>query len=115
MGGVTQGIGLQIAKDLAAKKGVAVLLGARSIERGEAAATAVGSGARALQLDVTDAKSIASAAVLDDDGPRGTFLDVAALERLSPPPSTAKTTTRPKAATGRRKQTAATSTKRGRR
>jgi hypothetical protein len=40
------------------------------------------------------------------------LLDVAALERLSRTPSPAKTRTKPKAGTGRRKQTAAASTKR---
>jgi NAD(P)-dependent dehydrogenase (short-subunit alcohol dehydrogenase family) len=39
-----------------------VLLGSRNFERGEAAATEIGSGAIALQLDVTDRVSIATAA-----------------------------------------------------
>jgi NAD(P)-dependent dehydrogenase (short-subunit alcohol dehydrogenase family) len=59
--GANQGIGLQIAKDLAAR-GLTVLLGSRSLERGEAAAREVGLGAFALQLDVTDQASITSAA-----------------------------------------------------
>lgn len=59
--GANQGIGFQIAKDLAAK-GFTVLLGSRNIERGEAAAKAVGPNAVALQLDVTDLSSIAAAA-----------------------------------------------------
>ena len=59
--GANQGIGLQISKDLAAK-GFTVLVGARKRDRGEEAAKSVGHGARALQLDVTDAKSIAAAA-----------------------------------------------------
>ena len=59
--GANQGIGLQIAKDLAAK-GVTVLLGSRDIERGEAAAKEVGLNAVALQLDVTDQASITAAA-----------------------------------------------------
>ena len=56
-----QGIGLQIAKDLAAH-GFTVLVGSRNFGRGEAAAKEVGLGACALQLDVTDQASIAAAA-----------------------------------------------------
>jgi NAD(P)-dependent dehydrogenase (short-subunit alcohol dehydrogenase family) len=59
--GANQGIGLQIAKDLAAH-GFAVLVGSRDFEKGEAAARAVGPNAHALQLDVTDHASIAAAA-----------------------------------------------------
>ena len=59
--GANQGIGLQIAKDLAAH-GFTVLVGSRNLERGEAAAQQVGPDARALQLDVTDQASIKAAA-----------------------------------------------------
>lgn len=59
--GANKGIGLQIAKDLAAR-GLTVLIGSRDLARGEAAAKAVGAGARALQLDVTSRASIAAAA-----------------------------------------------------
>jgi NAD(P)-dependent dehydrogenase (short-subunit alcohol dehydrogenase family) len=59
--GANQGIGLQIAKDLAAH-GFTVLVGSRNFERGEAAATDVGPDARAIQLDVTDQASITAAA-----------------------------------------------------
>lgn len=59
--GANQGIGLQIAKDLVAH-GFTVLVGSRDLERGEAAAKAVGSDAHALQLDVTDQASITGAA-----------------------------------------------------
>jgi NAD(P)-dependent dehydrogenase (short-subunit alcohol dehydrogenase family) len=59
--GANKGIGLQIAKDLAAR-GFTVLVGARNLERGEAAAKSVGSDARAIQLDVTNQASIAAAA-----------------------------------------------------
>lgn len=59
--GANQGIGLQIAKDLAAR-GVTVLVGSRSLERGEAAAREVGLDVFALQLDVTDQASITFAA-----------------------------------------------------
>ena len=59
--GANKGIGLQIAKDLAAR-GLTVLVGARNLAQGEAAAKAVGANARAVQLDVTDQASIDAAA-----------------------------------------------------
>ena len=59
--GANQGIGHQIAQDLAAR-GLTVLVGSRGLERGEAAAREIGLGAFALQLDVTDPASIKSAA-----------------------------------------------------
>jgi NAD(P)-dependent dehydrogenase (short-subunit alcohol dehydrogenase family) len=59
--GANQGIGLQIAKDLAAHDFI-VLVGSRDLTRGEAAAKEVGPNAIALQLDVTDQASIAAAA-----------------------------------------------------
>jgi NAD(P)-dependent dehydrogenase (short-subunit alcohol dehydrogenase family) len=59
--GANQGIGLQIAKDLAAH-GFTVLVGSRNLERGEAAAREVGPDAHALQLDVTDQASVTAAA-----------------------------------------------------
>jgi NAD(P)-dependent dehydrogenase (short-subunit alcohol dehydrogenase family) len=59
--GANKGIGLQIAKDLAAR-GFLVLVGSRDIKKGEVASTSIGADARAIQLDVTDAASIASAA-----------------------------------------------------
>ncbi|HEX4808226.1 MAG TPA: SDR family oxidoreductase [Bryobacteraceae bacterium] len=59
--GANKGIGLQIAKDLAAR-GFTVLVGSRNLERGEIAAKSVGADARALQLDVTNQASIAAAA-----------------------------------------------------
>lgn len=59
--GANKGIGLQIAKDLAAH-GFTVLVGSRNLERGETAARSVGGDARAVQLDVTDRASIAAAA-----------------------------------------------------
>jgi len=59
--GANQGIGLQIAKDLVTH-GFTVLVGSRNLERGEAAASEIGQGARALQLDVTDQASITAAA-----------------------------------------------------
>jgi NAD(P)-dependent dehydrogenase (short-subunit alcohol dehydrogenase family) len=59
--GANKGIGLQIAKDLAAH-GFIVLVGSRNLEHGETAAKSVGADARALQLDVTNQSSIVAAA-----------------------------------------------------
>jgi NAD(P)-dependent dehydrogenase (short-subunit alcohol dehydrogenase family) len=59
--GANQGVGLQVATELVAN-GLTVLVGSRDPERGEAAAKDIGPGAIALQLDVTDAASIAAAA-----------------------------------------------------
>jgi NAD(P)-dependent dehydrogenase (short-subunit alcohol dehydrogenase family) len=59
--GANQGVGFQVAKELVAN-GVTVLVGSRNFERGEAAAKEIGSGGIALQLDVTDRVSIATAA-----------------------------------------------------
>jgi len=59
--GANQGVGLQLSKELVAN-GVTVLLGSRNAEKGEAAAKAIGPGAIAIQIDVTDAASIAAAA-----------------------------------------------------
>lgn len=59
--GANQGVGLQLTRELVAK-GVTVLLGSRNLEKGEAAARSIGTGAIAIQIDVTDAASIAAAA-----------------------------------------------------
>jgi NAD(P)-dependent dehydrogenase (short-subunit alcohol dehydrogenase family) len=59
--GANKGIGLQIARDLAAH-GFTVLVGSRSLKDGETAAKSIGEDARALQLDVTNQASIAAAA-----------------------------------------------------
>ncbi|APR87299.1 3-oxoacyl-[acyl-carrier protein] reductase [Minicystis rosea] len=59
--GANQGIGFQIAKELAAK-GFTVLVGSRNFARGEEAAKTIDGDARAVQLDVTDGASIAAAA-----------------------------------------------------
>ena len=59
--GANKGIGLQIAKDLAAL-GFTVLVGSRDFPRGEAAAREIAGDAHALQLDVTDRASIDAAA-----------------------------------------------------
>jgi NAD(P)-dependent dehydrogenase (short-subunit alcohol dehydrogenase family) len=59
--GANKGIGLQIAKDLAAE-GLTVLVGSRSLEDAEAAAKSIHGVAHPIQLDVTDQASIAAAA-----------------------------------------------------
>jgi NAD(P)-dependent dehydrogenase (short-subunit alcohol dehydrogenase family) len=59
--GANKGIGLQIAKDLAAH-GFTVLIGSRNLEKGETAAKSVEADARAIQLDVTNQDSISAAA-----------------------------------------------------
>jgi len=59
--GANQGIGLQIAKELAAHN-YTVLVGSRNLENGEKAATSIGPDARAVQIDVTDQASITAAA-----------------------------------------------------
>jgi NAD(P)-dependent dehydrogenase (short-subunit alcohol dehydrogenase family) len=59
--GANQGIGLQIAKELAAKS-FTVLVGSRDYTRGEEAVKTIDGDARALQLDVTDSASIGAAA-----------------------------------------------------
>ncbi len=59
--GANQGVGLQVAKELVAN-GATVLVGSRDFTRGETAAKEIGPGAIPLQLDVTNAASIAAAA-----------------------------------------------------
>jgi NAD(P)-dependent dehydrogenase (short-subunit alcohol dehydrogenase family) len=59
--GANKGIGLQIARDLAAE-GFIVLVGSRNLKNGETAAKSIEGEARAIQLDVTDQASIAAAA-----------------------------------------------------
>lgn len=59
--GANQGIGLQIARELAAK-GLTVLVGARDPAKGRQAAEEIGAQAHAIQLDVTDQASIDAAA-----------------------------------------------------
>ncbi|MCD7058498.1 SDR family NAD(P)-dependent oxidoreductase [Pelagibacterium xiamenense] len=59
--GANQGIGLQIATDLAAS-GLTVLLGSRNAGRGKAAAQTIAGDVHPIELDVTDAASISAAA-----------------------------------------------------
>jgi len=58
--GANQGIGLQIATDLAAN-GLTVLLASRNLERGTAAAQTIAGEVHPIQLDVTDEASIRAA------------------------------------------------------
>lgn len=59
--GANQGVGFQVAKELA-EKGLTVLVGSRNFEKGQAAAKEIGTNAIPIQLDVTDPASIAAAA-----------------------------------------------------
>lgn len=59
--GANQGVGFEVSRQLA-KAGVTVLLGSRDLARGEAAAKEIGAGVTPVQIDVTDAASIAAAA-----------------------------------------------------
>jgi NAD(P)-dependent dehydrogenase (short-subunit alcohol dehydrogenase family) len=59
--GANQGVGFQVTKELVAS-GVTVYLGSRDLGRGETAAAEIGEGAIPIQIDVTDAASIAAAA-----------------------------------------------------
>ena len=85
--GANQGIGLQIAKDLAAE-GFAVLVGSRDLARGEAAAKEVGPDAHALQLDVTDQASIATAVerIREEFGRLDALVNNAAISNTKMPP-----------------------------
>ena len=82
--GANQGIGLQIAKDLAAH-GFIVLVGSRNFERGVAAAKEIGPDAHALQLDVTDQASIIAAAerVRDEFGRLDVLVQNAAISNTN--------------------------------
>ncbi len=85
--GANQGIGLQIARDLAAH-GFAVLVGSRNLARGEAAADTIDGDARALQLDVTDQASISAAAkrIEDEFGRLDVLVQNAAISNTSKRP-----------------------------
>lgn len=58
--GANQGIGLQIATDLAAS-GLTVLLASRNLDRGKSAAQTIAGDIHPIQLDVTDEASIRAA------------------------------------------------------
>jgi len=59
--GANKGIGFQIAQELTTR-GFTVLVGSRRLGSGQEAAQRIGARAHALQLDVTDPRSIAAAA-----------------------------------------------------
>ncbi|SDO55891.1 NADP-dependent 3-hydroxy acid dehydrogenase YdfG [Nakamurella panacisegetis] len=59
--GATSGIGLEVARQLI-DRGLTVHIGARDVRKGRSIAKELGGAAHALQLDVTDAESIAAAA-----------------------------------------------------
>ncbi len=84
--GANQGIGLQIAKEMAAH-GFTVLVGSRNFEKGETAAKSIGADAHALQLDVTDGASIAAAAqrIRDEFGRLDVLVNNAAIGHTGKP------------------------------
>lgn len=83
--GANKGIGLQIAKELAAR-GLTVLVGSRQLAAGTEAARQVGSRARALQLDVTDQASIVAAAerIRDEFGRLDVLVNNAGIAHAGP-------------------------------
>src|SRR5260221_9959637 len=85
--GANQGIGLQIAKDLAAH-GFIVLVGSRNFEKGETAAKSIGAEAHAVQLDVTDQASITAAAerICNEFGRLDVLVNNAAISNTSKRP-----------------------------
>lgn len=84
--GANQGIGLQIAKDLAAN-GLTVLLASRNLERGQAAAQTIEGHVHPIQLDVTDPVSIQAAAtqVEQQFGRLDILINNAAISRANGP------------------------------
>lgn len=84
--GANQGIGLQIAKEMAAH-GFTVLVGSRNLEKGETAAKSIGADVHALQLDVTDGASIAAAAqrIRDEFGRLDVLVNNAAIGHTGKP------------------------------
>ena len=55
--GANTGVGFQVAKALATE-GYTVYVGARNLQKGEAAASAIGNAARAIHLDITNTDTI---------------------------------------------------------
>jgi NAD(P)-dependent dehydrogenase (short-subunit alcohol dehydrogenase family) len=86
--GANQGIGLQIAKDLAAA-GLTVLLASRNLDRGKAAAQGIDGDVHPVQLDVTDEASIhaAVAKVEQQFGRLDILVNNAAISRANGPVS----------------------------
>lgn len=83
--GANQGIGHQIAKELAGK-GLTVLVGARDLSKGEAAAREIGDRAHAIQIDVTDQASIDEAAdrIRTEFGRLDVLMNNAGISRAKP-------------------------------
>ncbi|WP_116788543.1 SDR family NAD(P)-dependent oxidoreductase [Flavobacterium psychrotrophum] len=67
--GANTGVGFQVAKALATE-GYTVYVGARNLQKGEAAASAIGNAAKAIHLDITDTDTInrAVAKIQDESG-----------------------------------------------
>ncbi|WP_108461375.1 SDR family NAD(P)-dependent oxidoreductase [Devosia naphthalenivorans] len=86
--GANQGIGLQIATDLAAS-GLTVLLASRNLDRGKAAAQGIDGDVHPIQLDVTDEASIraAVAQVEQQFGRLDILVNNAAISRANGPES----------------------------
>lgn len=84
--GANKGIGLEIAKGLAAR-GYTVLVGSRNFGNGAAAAKSVGDQAHALQLDVTDQASITAAAerIKTEFGRLDVLVNNAGVSHAAPP------------------------------
>ena len=82
--GANQGVGFQVTKELVAN-GVTVFLGSRDETRGRVAAERIGPGAIPIQIDVTDAASIAAAArrIEDELGRLDLLVNNAGISRAS--------------------------------
>ncbi len=87
--GANQGIGLQIAKELAARH-FTVMVGSRDLARGMEAAKTIDGDARAIQLDVTDQASVAAAAkrIRDELGRLDVLVNNAAISQTKRRPGT---------------------------
>ncbi|RLQ85306.1 SDR family oxidoreductase [Notoacmeibacter ruber] len=83
--GANKGIGLQIAKELAAK-GLTVLVGARDLAKGDAAVSEIDGNAHAIQIDVTDQGSIQAAAtrIREEFGRLDILMNNAGISRADP-------------------------------
>lgn len=85
--GANQGIGLQIAKDLA-RHGFTVLVASRNYKRGESAANTIDGDAHPMRLDVTDQASITAAAerIRQEFGRLDVLINNAAISNTSKQP-----------------------------